>query len=566
MANRLKMATVHSIQELRQRGWSQRRIARTLGIHRDTVARYVRLAGSDAESSPTEPSNLITGSILFATSSYDGPGDSKQATVRDGPPGPDGNHSEVLVGVQNRPNLITGSTCRGAINSGPASRSEPYREEITAKLEQGLSAQRIWQDLVADHGFTAGYQSVQRFVRGLRSTTPLPFRRMECEPGEEAQVDFGTGAWVVTPEGEALPVGVKSRRRRTHVFRIVLSHSRKAYSEVVYRQTTDDFIRCLENAFHHFGGVPKTLVVDNLKAAVIKADWYDPELNPKLRSFCLHYGTVVLPTKPRMPRHKGKTERGIAYVQSNALKGRTFPSLDAQNRHLLDWEANVADTRIHGTTRRQVKKTFQEVEQPLLQPLPVGRFPCFKEACRKVGRDGHIQVDQAYYSVPPEYLGWRVWARWDGRVVRVFNNQFTQIAIHPQREPGRFRTDDGHVPREKRSKIERGVTYLLNRVGLIGPCSEEWAEQMLQHRGIEGVRVLMGLLSLADRHSCEFIEQACEIAATHGAYRLRTIRELLKRGGRKQKQFEFMDKHPIIRSLNEYNDLVHTAITKEPWR
>jgi hypothetical protein len=166
-------------------------------------------------------------------------------------------------------------------------------------------------------------------------------------PGEEAQVDFGTGIPIIDSEG---------RRRKTHVIRVVLSYSRKAYSEVVYRQTTDNFIACLENAFRHFGGVPKTLVPDNLKAAVLEADWYDPELNPKLQSFCEHYGTVLLPTKPRTPRHKGKVERGVDYVQENALKGRRFETLEKQNEHLQRWEATVADTRIHGTTKRQVIK------------------------------------------------------------------------------------------------------------------------------------------------------------------------------------------------------------------
>src|SRR5439155_25794968 len=141
------------------------------------------------------------------------------------------------------------------------------------------------------------------------------------------------------------------KRRRSHVFRMVLSHSRKAYSEVVARQTTDDFLSCLENAFQHFGGVPRTVVIDNLKAAVSKADWFDPELNPKMQAFCQHYGTVMLPTKPYTPRHKGKVERGIDYVQENALKGRSFPSLEEENCFLFDWEPSVADTRNHGTTR-----------------------------------------------------------------------------------------------------------------------------------------------------------------------------------------------------------------------
>ncbi len=192
------------------------------------------------------------------------------------------------------------------ITGGPSSRSrcEPFHQIILGKLEQGLSAQRIWQDL-REHGFADGYQSVQRFIRHLEASQPLPFRRMECAPGDQAQVDFGTGAPVIIPAGDILPAGVKTRRRKTHVFRIVLSHSRKGYSEVVYRQTAEQFIRCLENAFWNFGGVPKTLVIDNLKAAVTQADWFDPELTPKIQSFCQHYGTVVLPTKPRTPRHKG---------------------------------------------------------------------------------------------------------------------------------------------------------------------------------------------------------------------------------------------------------------------
>ena len=125
-----------------------------------------------------------------------------------------------------------------------------------------------------------------------------------------------------------------------------MSHSRKAYSEATFRQTTEDFIGCLENAFTSFGGLPKILVIDNLRAAVKHPDWFDPELVPKLRSFCQHYGVVILPTKPYMPRHKGKVEAGVKYVQSNALKGRKFATLQEQNEHLARWEATVRDRRI----------------------------------------------------------------------------------------------------------------------------------------------------------------------------------------------------------------------------
>jgi transposase len=479
-----------------------------LGVHRETVARYAHWAAAGHGPDPPKPAIPIPGSD-----------EAKPAKV------------------------IAGS-------AGQRSRCEPFRTMIIEMLERGLSAQRIWQDLTAEQGFSGSYQSVQRFVRKLRGMSPRPYRRMECAPGEEAQVDFGTAAPVITPEG---------RRRRPHLFRIVLSHSRKAYSEAVFRQTTDHFLRCLENAFIYFGGVPKTLVIDNLKAAVTKADWFEPDLNPKILAFCAHYGTVVLPTKVRTPRHKGKVERGVGYAQDNALKGRTFDSLAAQNRHLLEWETSVADTRIHGTTRKQVGKVFAEVERAALLPLSPARFPCFQEAQRKVNRDGHVEVAKAYYSAPPEYVGRRVWARWDGHVVRLFNQRLEQIAIHAQREPGRFATDNRHIVAEKRGGIERGTAWWLRKARCIGPAAGRWAAAMLQQRGIPGVRVLMGLVNLTNKHTDVAIEQACGVAQSHGAYRLRVIRELLKRQAAPQEQFDFIAEHPLIRSLADYGQLVHHA-------
>jgi hypothetical protein len=343
------------------------------------------------------------------------------------------------------------------------------------------------------------------------------------------------------------------------VLRVILSHSRKGYSEAVPRQTTENFIRALENAFHHFGGVPKTLVPDNLKAAVIKADWFDPELNPKIQAFCRHYGTTLLPTRPRRPRHKGKCEAGVKFVQNNALKGRQFASLAAENRHLLHWEATVADTRIHGTTRQQVGKVFTEVERPALLTLPAERFPFFQEVDRKVHRDGHVEVAKAYYSAPPEYVGRRVWVRWDGHVVRIFNRQLQQIAIHAQREPGLFATAPQHIPAEKRGGLERGTVWWLRKARSIGTDTGQWAAAMLEQRGIPGLRVLMGLVSLTNRHTDVAIDQACRVAQSHGAYRLRVIRELLKRQAAPQEQFEFIQEHPLIRSLADYGQLVHNA-------
>jgi transposase len=522
MANQLKVAMVHSILTLRQQGWSFRQIAKALGVHRDTVARYVRLAeeGSKPATNPTLGNEACVDGDLAHLAQHDGAG--------------------ADVGVVHESTSEPANSTLG--NIGPPSLCKPFQEAIEQKLDAGLSAVRIWQDLVADHGFTGSYSSVKRFVRRLGAVCPLPFRRMECEPGQEAQVDFGKGALVEVGSG---------RRRRPHAFRIVLSHSRKAYSESVWRQTTDEFIRVMEIAFWALGGVPKTIVIDNLRAAVSKPDWFDPELNPKVVSFCEHYGTVILPAKPYTPRHKGKVESGIGYVQSNALKARVFKSLVEQNEHLQRWERQVADHRIHGTTRRQVQQLFEQAERDALLPLPQERFPFFHEAQRTVHRDGHVEVDKAYYSAPPEYTSRQVWVRWDTRVLRIFSLRMEQVAIHVKHEPGRFSTDPQHLSSKKISAVERGADYLLKRARLIGPQSEDWARAMLEARGVQGLRVVLGLLSLTKKHSAGQIEQACKEGLAQSAFRLRELRALMQ-SEHHQEQFDFMQDHPLIRSMDDY--------------
>ena len=268
MSNVLKVALQETIRSLEKKGWSQRRIARELGVNRRTVGKYARAA---VVVDPKCTTQVTAGSREE---------DSSKCTTLVG---------EVTAGKS----WDARSLCA------------PWAEVIFTKLEEGQSAQRIYQDLRDDHQFRGSYESVKRFVGKLKVKHPNRVWRLESQPGEEMQVDFGLGAPIVeTPGG---------RSRRSWVFRVVLSHSRKGYSEAVYRQDTETFLRCLENALRSFGGVPQLLNLDNLKAAVLKADWFDPEINPKLADFCRHYGMHVVPCRPRSPQHKGKVERGVAY-------------------------------------------------------------------------------------------------------------------------------------------------------------------------------------------------------------------------------------------------------------
>src|SRR5437899_8158744 len=221
--NQLNVSLQHSIATLAAKGWAARKIARELGVHRETVGRYLR-----AQAKPA----------IVPTGSY-GDLDSKPAIVPAG----------------SRP--------------GRSSQCAPLSGAIEEGLLAGLSAQRIYQDLVAEHAFTGGYDAVKRFVRQLANRSEPPFRRMECGPGDELQVDFGQGAWVVE----------EGRRRRPHLFRAVLSHSRKGYSEVVWRQTTESFFRGWEKAFGYLGGLPPPVATANFKAGGSKADRNHHKIN-----------------------------------------------------------------------------------------------------------------------------------------------------------------------------------------------------------------------------------------------------------------------------------------------
>lgn len=503
MANILKVHEQEAVLRLAALGWSIRRIARELKIHRKTVRQY--LPNSEASSKCTTNST---------------PGSEAKCTIST--PGKRGRKSLCQV----------------------------FSQLIQAKLEAGLSAQRIYQDLKVERQFTGSYQSVKRFTRQLQKAEPERVWRIEVQPGEEVQVDFGTGAPIVEGDG---------RKTKTWIFRMVLSHSRKAYSEAVLGQNTETFIRCLENAFRHFGGVTRTINLDNLKAAVLKADFADPDLNPKLAEFARHYGTVVLPCLPKTPEHKGKVENSVGYVKNNALAGRSFDSLAAQNRFLAHWESTVADLRIHGTTKRQVAQLFA-TERPLLLPLPDSLFPVFVEARRTVHRDSYVEVAKAYYAVPPEYIGQNVWVRWDQREVRIFNLRWQQLQLHRRLSPGQFSKVLG-IGGGKGS-LQSNLDYWLRRASEMGDPCAQWAQGLVQKRGFEAIRSLMGLVALTDRYSFRVVNHACARAVAKEAWRLRDLRALLD-STEIQTQLAFAEHHPLIRNLSEYGLFIKTQTSYE---
>ncbi len=238
----------------------------------------------------------------------------------------------------------------------------------------------IWQDLVDDHGFAGGYASVRRFVRRLRAQAPADARVViTTAPGEEAQVDYGEGPMVRPSRGVAY--------RRTRLFVLTLGYSRKAVRLLTWASSAQTWAELHERAFRPLGGSTRVVVLDNLKEGVLTPDVYEPALNPLYRDVLAQYGVVGLPCRIRDPNRKGKVEAGIGHAQKTPLRGMRFETLEQGQAYLDRWDAHWADTRIHGTTKRQVAAMFAE-EQPTLQPLPIEPFRYYRFGVRTVHLDG----------------------------------------------------------------------------------------------------------------------------------------------------------------------------------
>ena len=551
MSNILEVPQQQAIQALIAKCWSVRRIARTLGLNRRTVKRYADAVAPKCTtevipgSAPPDGSKCTT-EVIAGSALSDEPKCTTQVISGSALSDEPKCTTQVIAGSA----LSGESKCTTQVITGSRSLCGGFQEVIATMLELGLSAQRIYQDLVADHGFGGSYPSVSRYVAKLKASEPERVWRIECLPGEELQVDFGLGAPLVCPNGKT---------RRTWLFRAILSHSRKGYSEVVLRQDTETFLRVIENAMRYFGGVPRLLNFDNLKAAVIKADWYDPAMNPKLADFCRHYGITPMPCRSYTPQHKGKVERGVGYAKNNALKGRRFASLGEQNTHLMHWEEQVADKRVHGTTRRQVAAVFEE-ERAALGPLPTSVYAIYQEGRRRVQRDSFVEVAKAWYEAPPEFIGRQIWVRWDGRMVRLFSDRMEQIGCHAQLEPGKFSRCLG--VRGLHGSIKESADYWHSRAAALGEDAGRWARRALDTRGAEAMRSIMGLCQLADKRRASDINAACAKAmeSTADLPAFRTIKHTLEAGDQApgQLQMDLREIDPIIRPLSAYTDFIRS--------
>jgi transposase len=423
---------------------------------------------------------------------------------------------------------------------------EPYREIIRAELSKGRNAKAIWQDLVDRSGFAGGYQSVKRFVRGLlRKPSSEACAVIETAPGEEAQVDYGSGPLVRDAH--------TGKYRRTRLFVLTLGYSRKAVRLLTFRSSSQVWAELHEIAFRRLGGVTRVVVLDNLREGVLKPDLYDPALNPLYRDVLSHYGSVALPCRVRDPDRKGKVESGVGHAQKTPLKGQRFENLEEAQAYLDHWEERWADTRIHGTTKRQVAAMFAE-EKPALLLLPIEPFRYYQYGKRKVNLDGCVEVNAAYYSAPPGWVGQEVPVQWDDHAVRLLHPQTGQLLReHLTQVRGKHRIQEEDRPKQ----TPPGVQHLLLRAGRAGQQIGLACRRMYEEQGQEAVRRIQGMLALTKKHGAAMVDEACALALETGASNgYRFVKRYLERGPQLPLSLRQVD--PLIRELTEYRDFIRS--------
>jgi transposase len=511
MSNVLDDNKQQQILALGRLGWSLRRIEQTLAVRRETISGYLRAAGiavyGRGRRSESKPKPAISEAVSTDL-------EAKPAITPAGV-------STNLV----RPPLPG--------RAPSASACEPYREIIAEALTRGRNAVAIWQDLVDDHGFPARYASVRRFVVALRGSAPADARVViTTAPGEEGQVDYGQGPMV-------RDCGT-GKYRRTRLFVLTLGCSRKSVRLLVWRSSAQVWAELHERAFRRLGGTVRVIVVDNLREGVLTPDIYDPALNPLYRDVLAHYGVIALPCRVGDPDRKGKVEAGVGHAQKTPLRGLRFETLEEAQAYLDRWETRWADTRIHGTTKRQVAAMFVE-ERPALGPLPLEPFRYYRYGERTVHLDGCVEVEAAYYGAPPGWIGQRVQVQWNDLHVRLIGPKTGQLLREHLRAPrGWHRLHDDDRP----ARTPASTVALLARAKTAGTHISAAA----------GIRRLLGVLALAKKHGPAVVDDAAKAALELGVPTYRFLRRYLER--RLPVPLTLRQVDPLIRQLTLYRDLI----------
>ena len=404
------------------------------------------------------------------------------------------------------------------------SQFDPYKDYILAKMEKGLTIKRIYQDLIRDYGITGTYSGVRHYVRKHRPPKQDVFMVLHSLPGEEAQVDFGFIGTLI----------VGGRARKAWIFIMVLSYSRYMYAKIVLDQSVKTFISCHISAFQYFKGVPKIIKIDNLKAAIIEADFYEPLVQRTYAEFAKYYGFLPEPCRVYTPTDKGKVEAAVKYVKDNCFKERSFVDIEEAERFLSNWLETTANQRVHGTTRQIPAGLFHQKEAKALGELPACDFTISASDTAIVGLQCHISYRANFYSVPYQYINCKVDVIEVNNLLRIYFKG-KEIALHPleTRKKGEYVTDKSHYPSSKNISHAEILSSMKPKVYEIGSGAAEFFERHVKASAANrqsGTRALSGLLSLKKRYPNEVINQACLRACHYDSISYQTVKSICEKG------------------------------------
>lgn len=434
---------------------------------------------------------------------------------------------------------------------------DEYKEYIEIQLAKELSITRIHQDLQKEYDITCGYSTLRDYVTKIRRTQPHAYMVLHSLPGEEAQVDFG---YIGT-------LKVDGVSKKAWVFLMSLSYSRYMYAAITLDQSVQTFIRCHIAAFRYFNGVPETVKIDNLKAAIIEADFYEPTVQRTYASFAKHYGFLPDPCRVYTPTDKGKIEANIKYVKDNCFKGRDFTTLEAAQKFLSEWLATTANRRIHGTTKKIPEEIYEEQEKGRLKPLPVEEFVFSNSTTAMIRTDCHLVYRGNYYSAPYTHIGIEVTVIEINHLLKIYY-EGKEIALHTLRENeiGEHVTDKSHYPSTKTITKEKIMDNYQEKMSAIGKGALDFFKAYKESDILvcRQLRSLAGILSLQKRYEDEVIDKACRRACYYGNLTYRAVKKICENGlytlPMEDSQEQAEETKSNIRKLSDYQKMTGLGV------
>ena len=460
-------------------------IARATGMDRKTVRKYIRIAEGKGLAAKESDTNLED--IAYEVF----------REIHDNADGSEGNTRDSLL--------------------------LPHKDTITDWLDgERLTLTKVHMKLLRT-GVETSYSSLYRFAQehigmpGNHGTV----RMAETEPGEVAEVDFGRLGYLFDKAA--------SRLRALYALVVTLVFSRYQYVHITRKQDLSALIGGIEDAWEFFGGVTRRLIIDNMKAAVVKSNRYEPLFNRTFLEYSQYQGFIIDPAVARHPQGKATVERQIPYVRGNFFKGEEFIDDGHVQRGAVKWCTDIAGMRIHGTTRKRPRIVFEEQEKALLLPLREERFDVPKWGSDyTVHPDHHIRFGNALYSLPTEYIGKKVEIRADSKLMRIYH-EGEVIKTHPVMSEGKRSTDYEDYPKHKTPYAMRNCDYYIGKAKEMGPNCGSFVEQLLSGDfPWSKLRQAQKFIRLSEKYGTARIEQACSRALSFSLLDVFRLERIIK--------------------------------------